>query len=276
MKNTEHPLIESMRRAAKLDPYFELPVRKRDEGGWINASSLFHEDDQRLRDVVMTHGRDRWGTKNPHVAGSAFIIAYLTRLVWPVIGQYVLECRVPNVSLDNLVFHQGENRIDGTALYQPTFAALSNDAYAHHQDVEVVVDEAALYQRLKHRLFDTNLVPVIAALQRAAGASPRVSQNAVASACAQAFHHLYPVLTKPETAVQEANLLFNDPASLVYRQVTMEMIEHEGRCGFFGRRRGCCLAWRTREEVRYCSNCILIPQEEQTSRFREMLLRELR
>jgi ferric iron reductase protein FhuF len=273
MRNAEHPLIESMRRAAELDPYFELPVRKADEGGWINAPSLFQEDDERLRDMVMTHGQERWETENPHVAGSAFIIAYLTRLVWPVIGQYVLERRVPNVSLDNLVFHQTENRINGTALNQPTFAALSNDAYAHHQDVEVVHGEAALYQRMKHRLFDTNLVPVIAALQRAAGASPRVSQNAVASACAQAFHHLYPVVSKPANVVRDANVLFNDPATPVYRQVTMEVVEHDGRRGFFGRRRGCCLAWRTREDQRYCSNCILVPREEQTRRFQEMLLR---
>ncbi len=220
MRNTAHPLLGSMRRAAQLDPYFELPVRKLDEGGWINGSSLFHEDDQRLRDMVMAHGRDRWGTKNPHVAGSAFIIAYPTRLVWPVIGQYVLERRVPNVALDNLVFHQVENRIDGAALNQPAFAALSTDPNACHPDAEVVVDEAELYQRLKRWLFDANLAPVIAALQRSAGASPRVSQNAVASACAQAFHHLYPAAREPANAVREANLFFDDSDSPVYRQVT--------------------------------------------------------
>ena len=46
--------------------------------GWIDALALFQDDDQRLRDLVMDHGRDRWATNNRHAAGSAFLIAYLT------------------------------------------------------------------------------------------------------------------------------------------------------------------------------------------------------
>ena len=52
----------------------------------------------------------------------AFINSYLTRLVWPVIGQYSRDRRVPNVSLDNISFHFAERRIDATAVRQPLFA----------------------------------------------------------------------------------------------------------------------------------------------------------
>jgi ferric iron reductase protein FhuF len=178
---------------------------------------------------------------------------------------------VANVSLDNILFHQDGDRINGTALGSAAFTALLEDVHARHPDAEVAPSEAALYQRLKHRLFDTNLVPVISALQRAAGASPSVSRNAVASACAQAFHHLYPVVRDPARVVRDADVLFSDPASPVYRQVSMEVVEHDGRRGLFGRRRGCCLAWRIRDDAGYCSNCILVPREEQTRRFQEML-----
>ena len=64
-----------------------------------------------------------------------------------------------------------------------------------------------------------------------------------------------------------------DPSSLIYRQVSMEVIEHEGKAGFFARRAGCCLIWRTRGDNAYCSNCILQPKEEQTRQFKEMLER---
>ena len=67
----------------------------------------------------MAHGENYWGSTNHHVAGSAFIIAYLTRLVWPVIGQYALERRVPNV-------------------------LLPDDPIVTHSDAVVVKDEAAL------------------------------------------------------------------------------------------------------------------------------------
>ena len=77
------------------------------------------------------------GSTNHHVAGSAFIIAYLTRLVWPVIGQYALERRVPNV-------------------------LLPDDPIVTHSDAVVVKDEAALYIRLNEWLFDDNLAKVIA------------------------------------------------------------------------------------------------------------------
>ncbi len=141
------------------------------------------------------------GSTNHHVAGSAFIIAYLTCLVWPVIGQYVLERRVPNVSLSNLAFHRTAgsfgSQIDATALTHPYFVLLP-DPSVTHSDALVVKYKAALYIRLKEWLFDDNLAKVIEALNRAAQASIKISQNAVAAACAQAFHRLYPVVENPD------------------------------------------------------------------------------
>ena len=79
----------------------------------------------------------------------------------------------------------------------PNFALLPGDPGVTHSDAVVVEDEAALYIRLKQWLFDDNLAKVIEALNRAAQASIKISQNAVAAACAQAFHRLYPLVEKP-------------------------------------------------------------------------------
>ena len=275
-----HPLAESMARLGRISPYFQMPIRDPAEGGWpakwgwIGADELFLTDDARLRDLVMAYGKSHWGSTNRHVAGSAFIIAYLTRLVWPVIGQYVLERRVPDVSLSNLAFHLTAgsfgSQIDATALTHPYFALLPDDPSATHSDAVVVIDEAALHFRLKQWLFDDNLAKVIEALNRAAQASIKISQNAVAAACAQAFHRLYPVVENPDAIVQKASALFNDQTSPVYQQVTMEVFKHQDKCGFFARRRGCCLAWRTEIADGYCSNCILVPREEQDRHFRRI------
>ena len=152
MEGAGHPLADSMRRAGALSDLFNLPVRERDQDGWLEAPSLFQSDDQRLQDMVMALGRDRWGTDNPHAAGSAFVIAYLTRVTRPLISQYVLERRVPDVRLSNLEFHWDGQRIDGTALKRPSFAALPDDPASSHQDAVVVADAAALYELLKEWL----------------------------------------------------------------------------------------------------------------------------
>lgn len=271
MDQCTHPLVTGLRHAGTLSPYFDMPVIAPESGGWTRATDLFLSDDRRLRDLVMAYGREAWGTYNNHVASSAFIIAYLTRLIYPVIGQYVLHRRVPNVRLNNLAFHRTNGRIDSTAIITPTFATLPGDPAASHPDAVTVTDGDALYARFKEWVFAANVEPVITALHRAARASVKISQNAVAASCAQAFHRLYPLVTDPAAVVRYAGAFFEDPASLVYRQVSMEVIESGEKRGLFGRRAGCCLVWRTVRTDDYCSNCILRPREQQTQQFQEML-----
>ena len=267
----EPPVVESMRRAGALSDLFFLPVRDQNQGEWIEALSLFQEDDPRLEDLVVANGRDRWGSENRHLAGSSFIVAYLTRLTYPLISQYLLEKRVLNVSLSNLVFHWDGHRIDGTALSSPSFAALPNDPASGHPDARVVPDEAALYTQLKEWLFDSNFKLVIPSLRRAARASLKVSWNAVASSCAQVFHGLYYLGEEPEMVVRNAEAFFGGPSSPAYQQVTMEVVEHLGNRGYFARRAGCCLWWRGSEAGSYCSGCILLSKEQQDAEFRRLL-----
>jgi len=266
-----NPLIDGMRRVGTIDRYFELPIRDPQQDGWISGEDLFLGNDQRLRHLVRTYGQAFWGTTNAHVAGSAFIIAYLTRLVWPVIGQWVREQQVPDVTLGNIAFHQSGDRIDATAMARPTFATVADGPNAGHEDRTTVADPEALYSQLKQWLLVANLNLVVESLRRAAGASVKISWNAAATACAQAFHHLYPVSETPETLVTHAHKLFEDSSSPLHGQLTMEAVTHQGRSGLFARRRGCCLAWRTERANGYCSNCILTPREKQDQQFQKML-----
>src|ERR687895_1157538 len=188
MDGPEHPLVASLRRAGTFSPYFDMPVVGAETKGLVKAADLYLGNDERLHNLVMTYGREAWGTTNNHVAGSAFIIAYLTRLVYPVIGLYVLQRRVPKVSLDNLSFHFASGRINATMLNQPLFAVLPDDPHAEHSNAVRATDERTLYQLLKEWLFESNVELVIAALRRAARASVKVSQNAAAASCAQTFH----------------------------------------------------------------------------------------
>ena len=273
MNSNTHPLIDGMRQVGSINPFFDLPIRDPQQDGWISGEDLFLGNDQRLRYLVGTYGQVFWGTTNAHVAGSAFIIAYLTRLVWPVIGQWVREQRVPDVTLGNIVFHYVGDQIDATAMARPTFASVANGPNAGHKDRTVVADSEALYSQLKQWLLVANLDLVVESLRRAAGASVKISWNAAATACAQAFHHLYPVSETPETLVTHARKLFDDSSSPLHGQLTVETVTHQGRSGLFARRRGCCLAWRTERANGYCSNCILTPREQQDREFQEMLVR---
>ena len=281
-----HPLVDSMARASDLNELFAMPLQYPDEGRWLDAQSLFHQslfhqsgfhqtlvnkNDQRLREAVIAYGRARWGTENRHVAGSGFIVAYLTRLTYPLISQYVLHRRIPDVSLGNLAFHTNDNGFDATALKKPRFAALPDDPASGHPDALIVADEAALYAQLKEWLFDCNFGIVIPSIHRAAQASLKVSWNAVASSSAQVFHRLFDLAVDPESVVRKAEAFFDDPSSPVYKQVTMDFIEHQGKLGYFARRHGCCLWWRVEQTKGYCAGCILLSREEQDIRFRDSL-----
>jgi len=160
-----------------------------------------------------------------------------------------------------------------TALNHPWFAVLPGDPVADHPDSEGVAGKADLYGRLEEWMVDSNLTPVIDALHRAAGASIKVSQNAVANSCTQAYHWLYSASKDPAPIVREASTFFDKRDSPVYGQVNMEVFEHLGKQGFFSRRSGCCLAWRTGRAHGYCSNCILIPRHQQDQQFRDLLER---
>jgi hypothetical protein len=273
MDRARHPLFQSLGEAGALDPYFDMPLRDPAQSGWSEAKDLMQSDDARLRELVMTYGYERWGTTNNHVASSAFIIAYLTRTLYPIVGQYVLRRRVPKVTLENLVFHRSGRRIDATGLNQPLFAVLSDDPAANHSDAEVLNSERELYLKLQEWAFKSNVDLVIEALHRSVPASLKVCENAVAASCAQAFHKLYFLVEDQETIVRDASTFFEDENSPLYRQVSVEVMEHQGRAGLFARRAGCCLVWRTREANGYCSNCILRPKHEQTRQFQEMLER---
>jgi len=271
--NGEHPLAESIRRAGDLSGLFNIPVRDADQNGWVGAGHLFQGNDQRLGDLVMALGLARWGSENLHVAGSAFIIAYLTKVTWPLISQYVLERRLPDVRLSNLEFHWNGEIIDDTAMSSPSFAVLPGDPASNHPDAVVVADEAELYVRLKEWLFDGNLDIVIPSLRRASRASLKVSWNAVAASCSQAFKKLYDVSDNPKIVLEAADAFFGDSSSPVYGQVSMEIFSHQGKQGFFSRRAGCCLWWRTDQANDYCSNCVLLTREQQDTRFRKTLER---
>ncbi|MCY4364956.1 MAG: hypothetical protein OXE17_01820 [Chloroflexi bacterium] len=266
-----HPLADSMARAGALGGFFALPQQQTGDPDWMTARELFQGDDQRLGGLVAAYGQRAWDSSNRHVAGSAFLVAYLSRVVFPLVGQYVLEQRVPDVSLDNLAFHWNGAAIDATGLVRLKFAALPDDAAADHADVVVTAGGPALYDQLKAWLFEDNLEPVIEALRRAAGASVKVSWNAAAAAFSQALNRLYATEAARERVVEAAEAVFVDPDSPVSGQLTMEEFEHGERSGFFSRRRGCCLWWRSPRANEYCSNCILLPREEQDRRFREML-----
>ena len=271
LENTGHPLAHSLEGAGRVNQLFNFPFAGERDEGWTPATELFLGDEQAFGDLVRSYGAYSWGSTHPHVSGSAFMIAYLTRLVWPILGQYVMHHRVPNASLDNIAFHRQGQRVDATGLVRPSFALLPGDPAADHPDAQVMPDLVSLYDRLKEWLFDANLRVVIASLRRAARASIKVSENAVGASCSQVFRELYDRSGDPDNVVREGHRFFSDPESLVYRQVTMEIFEHQGMRGFFSRRAGCCLWWKAQPTNEYCSNCILLSREEQDVAIRYVL-----
>ncbi len=154
MASGANPLLESMAAAERLGGYFAMPMRQPGEDGWTDAADLFLGYARRLEGLVTAYGERAWASSNRHVVNSAFLVAYLSRVVFPAVGQYVLYRRAPDISLPNLAFHWNRGGIDATGLDTPAFAALPDDPAAGHPDALVVADEAALYAQLKRWLFE--------------------------------------------------------------------------------------------------------------------------
>ena len=93
----------------------------------------------------------------------------------------------------------------------------------------------------------------------------------MAASCAQVFYWLYELAGDTEIIEQQAVAFFGDSLSPIYGEMKKESIEHQGKTGYFARRAGCCLFWRIRVEDVYCSGCILLSEEEQTIRFKQLM-----
>ena len=62
MAGGDHPLIDGMARAGLISPYFQLPVRRVEQEGWVDGTELFLNDDEYLENLVMACGSGYWGT----------------------------------------------------------------------------------------------------------------------------------------------------------------------------------------------------------------------
>ena len=262
MVSPRHPLVESMAAAARLGGYFALPVTRPGEEGWTSAAGLFLGDGRRLENLVVgLRGSGPGSSSNRHVVNSAFLVAYLSRVVFPVVGQYALARRVPDVSLSNLSFHWRGGGIDATGLDRPSFAALAADPEGRHRDGLAVPSEAALYRQLKKWLFEENLGIVIPALRQQAGASLKVSWNAVAASFSQALNRLYGPDGGPGGGGGAGPVVLRGPGIAAAQAVD------DGGVPIPGPHRVLFPAGRLLPVVAvphandYCSNCVLLPRE---------------
>ena len=48
-------------------------------------------------------------------------------------------------------------------------------------------------------------------------------------------------------------------------------MEHEGKKGYFARRAGCFLYWKVREDDIFCAGCVILSDEEQDTRFSNLI-----
>ena len=274
MATVEHPLVLSLREAGELDPYLGMPVANADDTGWSPAGDLFQTGDANLRETGDGLRVREMGDYQQSCC-SLGLHHRLPNSLYLSDGRPVCaeeEGPQGDPGKPGLSSNRRPNRRHRTQL-QPQFAVLPDDPAAGHPDAEVLHGESELYQRLKEWAFEANVEIVIAVLRRSVPASVKVSRNAVAASCGQALHRLYNLVEDKSPVIRAAGTLFGDPSSPIYGQVSMEVIDHEGKSGFFARRAGCCLVWRTREDNGYCSNCILQPREEQTRQFKNMLER---
>ncbi|MCF7547489.1 IucA/IucC family C-terminal-domain containing protein [Pseudonocardia sp. WMMC193] len=235
-----------------------------DGPGWRPARTFLDEDLPAFIDA----GRRVRGTSTG-VSGSLFVLAYARRLIWPVLGEYLLHGRRVDPTWPNVMVDADEEggsfRIGFRTATVPSTTSTTSSA------IEEVVSA----------LLDGHLEQVVEQVHRETRVGNRVLWGDVAVALAQVFMALS--WSSPDRSI----LLSTAREALDARPrlrglVELDTVRHPSGlgtpCWMVVWRRTCCLAFRCGSEhdrAPYCGTCPLVGLDDRLARFHDAARRYL-
>lgn len=261
-----HPLAHTFARAGAMSPYLKAEVGAPQGPGWIAAMEDFTPGALWMEQLI-AHTQARFRTTAPVITASAILQGYQWPPISAAIACYLLDRRVPALSLENSrVHYTADFAADALALLDGRFAALPDDPAADHPDAAVVADLDALRVALR-RAIETHLDGVIDRLDVCCGCATRGLWLTAADACAGALVWLMQECD-PRTDMArieaEVEALIRVPGSPLYsRQIGLIRVTYQDCEEIFPDRATCCHWYRT-EGGDYCSTCPKRTVEDRT------------
>lgn len=267
-QHDKHPLAASFARAEQLSEHLHAQHGTPAEAGWIRPSDLFALSSTQLAEWIAVTQR-RLHTTAPTIIASALLQSYQWPLCASAVACYLLDRRVPDLSIDNvLVRFNATGEVDNIAYTSGCFTALSSDSAATHADAHVVADVGALHTALRTGI-EAHLGAVITRLCEQLGCKPRGLWLNVADALAGNLAWLMPQHNKAATLnVIEAEVaaLVRVPGSPLHsKQIGLFALTHEDHTQVYLDRATCCYWYKT-EGGDYCTTCPKRTPEDRNAR----------
>lgn len=229
-----------------------------DEPGWVTGTALCAEPASFIPGWLdaMEHAL---GARDRKVVASFFLKAWLRQVVLVSTGGFLLQGRVPDISIDNLGFHVGDDgRVDQIAFLGNDIVTLEDDPAARAEGVRTVANRDELRLALRDMLAWNHVEPLTRALRPFVPVGDRFMWATTADTCVGFILLIGNRLGLDIDYQAEADQLANmEP--LNGRTGSMP-VEHEGRSIPVLVRGCCCFAYHL-DQYGYCKTCPHLPRE---------------
>lgn len=266
--NPEHPLLDTIERAQKLGGHMGAIHLVPEGENWVALQSVVSPTEEILRDLlgrVSTH----YKTENRRAPAALFFGDFAFAVLAVASAAYLLERRVPRLSLESFWVHFGDHgEIEGIALNDYTFAALADDPAAGHADCLVVESTDALQEYLLQQANDC-LQPLTKEVRANSTLGIPAMWALAADYTASATTYIGRTLQKEAEALELARQLGTRQSPL-RRKRDFIHIEESGLSFHMVDRVSCCLYYQV-EDGHYCSTCPHRPMDERVERIRKWL-----
>lgn len=259
---TETPIGSTIERMSARFEYMAAIAGDAPDG-WLRTSDIVSNPD--VVSGLLDQIQELYGIEDRQIAAAFLVLGYFWYPVVAAMACYLSERRVPDLSPDAVALHlQG-----GAAFLSPRCWALAGDPNADHPDVAVVESLDKLRAHFMRQLEEQHATPLFPTLRSVAPYGLPAMRANYLDRVASTILSLTRQLENDDLARQEIPA-FMKLAGPKVRTGVIE-VQHEGRCGVFLKRGGCCLNYRIPGRKK-CDTCSLIPFDERVERLRPHLI----
>jgi hypothetical protein len=269
-----HPLEQTLARVRQLNADLRPEPGLPSTGDWVSVPEHFAPGASWLT-AMIAEAQRRLHTRSPAIIGSTILQGYQWPLVGTAVACYLLDRRVPDISLANTRVGYTGHEAAALALLGGRFTALPDDPAAGHPDVTVVSDSAML-RALLRREIEAHLGAVIARICAAVGCKPRGLWLNVADALAGTVLWLAQQQQpcSPAQLEAEVDALVRVPgAPFASARLGLVVLTYRERTRVFLDRATCCYWYKT-DQGEYCSTCPHRTPEDRRQRLLKYLAEE--
>lgn len=243
-----------------MGPAKPAPAESTTDPDWIPADSFLDPSAAHLGQAIDWVSRSR-STDHRVVAASIFSLGYSSLVVLPVVYSWAASRRVPDFGADNVLVRISEGGGIRLGLKSDRWGVLASDSFASDARAIVVDSEADLVDWTRTRIIDAHLAHLVVGLRGVSRIGQRMVWGNITSRLAAAVSLVAQL--DPELVVKDTVDAFLAPSpSPMAGHVSLHWVGSGDTSVAVTRRSSCCVRFKL-DNRGYCSDCKLVPLEDQ-------------